>query len=82
MWLAKDNVGVLDTVVRSIVSTVIFALALEEIFPSAISVLMIGVSLLIWVTCVVGLCPLYSLLGISTFPAHKAGIDDSTEPRW
>jgi hypothetical protein len=68
MWLAKDNVGVLDTTVRSIVSTVIFALALEGFFSPIVSLLMIGLSLLIWITCVVGLCPIYSLLGISTFP--------------
>ncbi|TDF34708.1 DUF2892 domain-containing protein [Alteromonadaceae bacterium M269] len=66
MWLARDNVGVLDTAVRSIVSTVLFALALEGIFSNTVSIALVVVSLILWTTCIVGLCPLYKLFGINT----------------
>jgi hypothetical protein len=79
MWLAKDNVGVLDTAIRSILSTVIFAVALEGVFLPAVSMAMVGISLLLWATCVVGLCPLYSLFGLSTFPKDDVSHGDFVE---
>lgn len=72
MWLAKDNVGVLDTAVRSIMSTAIFAIALEGLFLPVVSITLVGVSLFIWTTCVVGLCPVYSLFGLNTFSKYDA----------
>ncbi len=63
----KDNVGVWDTALRSVLSCVLLALAVEGIFPTAVSIALVVVGLMLWTTVSTGVCWLYKLLGIDTY---------------
>ncbi|XOV79646.1 MAG: DUF2892 domain-containing protein [Aestuariibacter sp.] len=63
----KDNVGVLDTAIRSIISVVLLALAAEQIFSFPVNIAFVVVGLMLWVSSSTGVCYLYRLLGIDTY---------------
>ena len=65
----RDNVGVLDTAIRSIVACVLLALAFEQVFSFPVTVTLAVVGSLLWITCATGVCVLYKLLGINTYQA-------------
>ncbi|AWL10893.1 hypothetical protein HMF8227_00387 [Saliniradius amylolyticus] len=65
----RDNVGVLDSAIRSMVACVLLALAVEQIFPTAVNLIFVAVGAALWVSVSVGVCPLYKLLGVDTY--HK-----------
>jgi hypothetical protein len=46
----KQNVGILDTAIRSILSLACLALAAEGLFPQAISIALLVIGSLLWVT--------------------------------
>ncbi|GAB3026488.1 YgaP family membrane protein [Bowmanella dokdonensis] len=66
-----DNVGILDTAVRSVISVILLALAVEGLFSNTISLILVVVGLLLWATASSGVCLLYRLLGLDTY--HKKG---------
>lgn len=66
------NVGTIDRIARVVVGLVLIAYAIPLGFPST------GWNWIGWVgviplaTAVFGVCPLYSLIGVSTCPAKRA----------
>lgn len=67
----KLNVGTVDRVIRVIVGLAL--LALFFVYPGAWWLWITGlVGLVLVVTGLVGVCPLYLLLGISTTPREEA----------
>jgi hypothetical protein len=64
----KQNVGVLDTAIRAVISVVLLSLALEGMFATPISVAMASVGLVLFFTCGTGVCPLYKGFGVDTYP--------------
>ena len=68
----KTNVGTLDRILRVVVGLALIAFALGFIAPGA------GYNWLGWIgvvpllTAVVGSCPLYSVMGLSTCPVARA----------
>jgi ABC-type multidrug transport system permease subunit len=70
VWEAhvKMNVGAIDRVVRVILGLILLAFAFGYVLPAGIVAHWIGgiVGVIALVTGVVGNCPLYSLLGVST----------------
>lgn len=70
----KQNVGILDTTVRSLCACALIAVALEGFFGATVSLLLIGIGAILWTTSIFGICPLYNLLGIDTYPDFR---DDS-----
>jgi sulfite exporter TauE/SafE len=67
----KNNVGTVDRVVRIIVGLALIAFALGYIAPGA-SLRWIGwIGVIPLATAILGTCPLYSLLGMSTCPVAK-----------
>jgi hypothetical protein len=64
----KQNVGVLDTAIRAVISVVLIALAVEGIFAAPVSIAMASVGIILFFTCGTGVCPLYKVLGIDTYP--------------
>lgn len=65
-----DNVGVLDTAIRSIIGVVLFALAAEGLFTTTVTWLMVLGGCAMFFSASVGLCPIYKILGIDTY--HKS----------
>jgi len=64
-----DNVGVLDTAVRSILGVVLYALAAEGLYTSAVTWILLIAGSALFFSAAVGLCPIYKVLGIDTY--HK-----------
>ena len=66
------NIGLVDRVARIVLGLVLIAFALGYLAPGT------GYNWLGWIgivpllTAVVGTCPLYSILGLSTCPAPRA----------
>jgi hypothetical protein len=68
--MLKTNVGTIDRVIRIVVGLVL--LALFVFYPAASWRYWALIGLIPLVTGLVGTCPIYSILGISTCPARKA----------
>ena len=67
----KQNVGILDTAVRSIIACVLLALAIENMFSPAVNIALVVVGCALWVSSSFGVCMLYKALGIDTYPDFK-----------
>jgi hypothetical protein len=67
MMQDKDNVGVWDTAIRSVLSCILLAVAVEGIFPAMVSVMLVVIGLVLWTTASTGICWLYKLFGIDTY---------------
>lgn len=70
----KQNVGIADTALRSIIACVAIALALEGMFSPAINVVLLVMGAALWFSASFGICLVYRLLGIDTYPDFR---DDS-----
>ncbi|MGJ8681040.1 YgaP family membrane protein [Paraglaciecola sp.] len=70
----KQNVGVLDTAIRSIIAVICLAIAFEEVLPLEGTIVLATVGSLLWFTVSTGVCFLYKLLGIDTYPGAGHGI--------
>lgn len=71
----KINVGVIDRVLRLGVSVVLFYLAF--FFPATaddtmVQSILIGVGAIFTVVALIGICPVYMLIGVSTAPKPEA----------
>lgn len=67
----KQNVGVLDTAIRAVLACILLALAVEGLFGQALSLGMAILGLILFFTSGTGICPLYKLLGIDTYPTYQ-----------
>ncbi len=65
------NVGSLDRILRIIVGLALIAFALGFIAPGAAYAWVGWIGVVPLLTALVGSCPLYSLLGLSTCPVSK-----------
>ncbi|MCV2886434.1 DUF2892 domain-containing protein [Aestuariibacter sp. AA17] len=70
----KQNVGILDTAIRSIIACVLLTLAVQDMYSTATNVALVIVGLALWVSCSTGVCYIYKMLGIDTYPDFS---DDS-----
>ena len=70
----KQNVGILDTALRSIAACVMLALAVEGILTTPVSIALAVAGLLLWTSCATGKCLFYKMFNIDTFPGFT---DDS-----
>ncbi len=70
----KQNVGILDTAIRSIVACVLLTLAIEGMFSTGVSIALGVISMMLWISSSFGVCLLYKALGIDTYPDFS---DDS-----
>jgi sulfite exporter TauE/SafE len=69
----KTNVGTVDRVLRIIVGLALIAFALGYIAPGTSWRWVGWIGVIPLATAAFGTCPLYSLVGMSTCPAAKAG---------
>ena len=63
----RDNVGVLDTAIRAIVSCVLLALAIEGMFSATVSIVFLVLGSALFISSATGVCLLYKALGIDTY---------------
>lgn len=70
----KQNVGILDTAIRSVIAVILLALAAEGIFTPLVNVALVVVGMLIWASCSFGVCMIYNLLGVDTYPDGGNGL--------
>lgn len=73
----KQNVGVVDTAIRSVIACILLSLAIEGLYSPAVTILFWIVGTLLFVTSSFGVCLLYKVLGIGTYPDFH---DDSYHP--
>ncbi|MBU2879358.1 MULTISPECIES: YgaP family membrane protein [Aliiglaciecola] len=73
----KQNVGILDTAIRSILALAFLAMAVEGLYGTTISIVLGVIGAALFYTSSFGFCLLYKLLGIDTYPDFK---DDSYHP--
>lgn len=62
----RKNVGTLDRILRFVIAAVIAVLGLAGILTGTLAVILAVLAVVFIVTGIVGVCPLYMLLGIST----------------
>lgn len=62
----KKNMGVADSVIRMLIAVVILSLYLAGIINGTLSLILLAVAIIFILTGLIGFCPLYLLLGIST----------------
>ncbi|MDF2177774.1 DUF2892 domain-containing protein [Aliiglaciecola sp. CAU 1673] len=67
----NDNVGILDSAIRSIIAVVLLTLAVEGIFSPVVSVALVVAGLALWISVSSGVCMIYRMLGIDTY--HHGG---------
>jgi hypothetical protein len=72
--IMKQNVGVLDTAIRSIVAVAFLAIAAEGLFPQAITIALLVIGSLLWASSSFGVCFIYKLLNIDTYPGAGHGL--------
>lgn len=72
--IMKQNVGILDTAIRGIVAVVCLALAAEGLFPQAVTIGLLVAGSLLWITSSFGVCFIYKLLNIDTYPGAGHGL--------
>ncbi len=70
----KQNVGILDTAIRSIIAVICLSVAAEQLFPHAANIALAIAGGLMWASSSVGLCFVYRILGIDTYPGAGHGI--------
>jgi hypothetical protein len=67
----KKNMGTTDRVVRILAAAILAALFLARVIGGTWGFVLLAIAGIFTVTSVAGVCPLYSLLGISTCKPGK-----------
>jgi hypothetical protein len=68
----KKNMGMIDRVTRAAIAVVLIGFTLNGDITGTGSIVAYTAAFVLLMTSIVSICPLYSLLGISTCPAKKA----------
>ncbi len=68
----STNVGTIDRVLRIVIGIALIAFALGFVAPSATYAWIGWIGVIPLLTALVGSCPLYSVVGLSTCPAKRA----------
>jgi len=69
----KKNMGSVDRIVRVTIALVLIGLYFSGAIPGTLGIVLIAFSGIFVVTSLVGVCPLYSALGITTLRKKLAG---------
>ncbi|MBS1660897.1 MAG: DUF2892 domain-containing protein [Bacteroidetes bacterium] len=68
----KKNMGITDRVIRTLIAAVVIILFVNHFISGTLGIVLLAVAGIFVLTSLVGLCPLYSLFGISTCRGKKA----------
>ena len=69
----KKNVGSTDKIVRLILAAVFAYLYFSGTVTGTLGLVLVVLGAVFVLTSLVGFCPIYSMLGLNTCPAKKAG---------
>lgn len=64
----KQNVGILDTAIRSVIACLLMALAFETLYSPAVNLILGGIGFLLFMSSSFGICLVYKIFGIDTYP--------------
>ena len=67
----KNNMGRFDRVIRFLIAAGVVALYYFNIIEGALAYVLLAIAAIFLVTSIVGLCPLYTILGIRTCKVPK-----------
>lgn len=73
----KQNVGILDTAIRSVIAVVCLSIAAEGLLSDVGTIILVTIGSLMWITASFGVCFLYKLLGIDTYPNGGHGLNQT-----
>jgi hypothetical protein len=62
----KKNMGVIDRIVRILIAVVVAVLYFMQLIPGTLGIILLILAGILVLTSIVGLCPLYLPLGLST----------------
>jgi hypothetical protein len=62
----KKNMGTVDKVIRILVAVVVVILYFTNVISGTLAIILLALSAIFVVTSILGICPLYMPLGIST----------------
>ncbi|WP_103907175.1 YgaP family membrane protein [Sphingobacterium lactis] len=61
-----QNMGTIDKAIRIVVALIIIALYLFKVISGTLAIVLLVIAGIFVLTSFIGVCPIYSLLGIST----------------
>jgi hypothetical protein len=62
----KKNMGVIDRIMRLVIAVVLISLYAANMLPGLLGTVLLIIAIVFALTSVLGLCPLYTLLGIKS----------------
>jgi hypothetical protein len=62
----KKNMGTVDKVIRILVAVVVVILYFTNVISGTLAIILLALSAIFVVTSILGICPLYMPLGLST----------------
>jgi hypothetical protein len=62
----KKNVGTIDKVIRIVFAMAVIALFLTNVITGVLGIVLLAVSAILVITSMVGVCPLYILMGLNS----------------
>ncbi|MGC1392498.1 MAG: DUF2892 domain-containing protein [Bacteroidales bacterium] len=62
----KKNMGTIDKVIRILVAVVVVILYFTNVISGTLAIILLALSVIFVVTSILGICPLYMPLGLST----------------
>ncbi|MDZ7605543.1 MAG: DUF2892 domain-containing protein [Cyclobacteriaceae bacterium] len=68
----KKNMGNLDRVARIILALVVVGLYMTDVINGTVAIVLLVFSAVFFLTSMVSICPLYSIVGISTCKTKPA----------
>jgi hypothetical protein len=66
----KKNLGTLDKTIRLIIAALIVTLYLTNVISGVLGIILLVVAGVFTLTSIIGICPLYSLIGVKTVKAE------------
>jgi len=69
--MMKKNIGTIDKAIRILVALLILVLYLANVVTGTLGLILLIVAVILAVTSLVGVCPLYITFGISTLKKGK-----------
>jgi len=67
----KKNMGGADRIIRLLLAIIMASLALTGLVSGSAGVILLAIGAIFLLTSIVGMCPLYSLIGFNTCAGNK-----------
>jgi hypothetical protein len=62
----KNNVGTIDKVIRILIAVVVVVLYFTHVISGVLAIILLALSAILVVTTLLGFCPIWQILGLST----------------